>query len=323
MTVRLNKPHSFPGMKELQAELNAIVLSLVPHCMDPSTESIPYMALGTDSAWTEVEYGYTVTSGDYVVEERPGRSEDEDSDAEDAGQAPEHSILRYAKSLKYILIYILNLAVRYRRLIFVQNQGFVQTEARLIPALPLPEPGGNVTEGAATVTHTKNQKKRMKKKIAEKKRLHARVDYVFDVDYFDAHHLAIIACLGSLPCTIPYRASEGSEAKVGADSLGILVGLGGGSLVMGLQHHYQFGNLLVCDLDDHMETLATKFFGFQKQRRTHVFAQEGVEFLGQIRHQADALSRDKIVGPTETTGDDTGMPCSLSYVPRTHNFVFG
>ena len=50
ITVRLNKPHSFPGMKELQAELNAIVLSLVPHCMDSSTESIPYMALGTDSA---------------------------------------------------------------------------------------------------------------------------------------------------------------------------------------------------------------------------------------------------------------------------------
>ena len=97
ITVRLNKPHSFPSMRELQAELNAIVLSLVPHCMDPSAESIPYMALGADSAWTEVEYGYTVTSGDYVVEERPGRSEEEeDSDAE---PAPEHSILRYAKVL--------------------------------------------------------------------------------------------------------------------------------------------------------------------------------------------------------------------------------
>ena len=93
ITVRLNKPHRFPGMKELQAELNAIVLSLVPNCMDPSTESIPYMALGTDSTWTEVEYGYTVTSGDYVVEERPGRSE-EDSDTENADQAPDHSILR-------------------------------------------------------------------------------------------------------------------------------------------------------------------------------------------------------------------------------------
>ena len=149
----------------------------------------------------------------------------------------------------------------------------------------------------------------MKKKIAEKKRMPAQGSYVFDADYLDAHHLAIIACLGTLPCAIPHRASEGSEAV--ADLLGILVGLGGGSLVMGLQHHYPSGSLLVCDLDDHMETLATKFFGFSKQRQTHVFAQEGVEFLGQIRHQADALSRDKIVGPTVNAGDDPGMSCPL------------
>ena len=177
-----------------------------------------------------------------------------------------------------------------------------------------------MTEGATTVALTKNQKKRMKKKSAEKKHLHARGDYVFDVSYLDAHHLAIIACLDTLPCAIPHRASDITEP--GVDSLGIFVGLGGGSLVMGLQHHYPSGSLLVCDLDDYMETLATKFFGFSKQRRTHVFAQEGVEFLGHIYQQAGVLSRDESEGPSAATGDDPGMKHPLRCAPLAYDFYF-
>ena len=89
----------------------------------------------------------------------------------------------------------------------------------------------------------------------------------------------------------------------------------------GLQHHYPSGSLLVCDLDDYMETLATKFFGFSKQRRTHVFAQEGVEFLSHIHQQAGVLSGDESEGPSAATGEDPGMSCPLSYLSVSISYI--
>jgi SAM-dependent methyltransferase len=98
LAVCCNRPHIYPEMKALQAELNPIVLSLKPRFMS-AEETIPYMAISAESDWEVIDSGKSEQSGDYIVEE----SCDEDNP---------NAVLR--------------------RLIFLQNQNFIQTEVRLV-----------------------------------------------------------------------------------------------------------------------------------------------------------------------------------------------
>ena len=71
LAVRCNKPHLFPAMPELQAELSPIALSLRPRDMNINTESIPYMAMNEESEWENIFEGETQLSGKYIIEEAP------------------------------------------------------------------------------------------------------------------------------------------------------------------------------------------------------------------------------------------------------------
>jgi hypothetical protein len=56
-------------MADLQKELSSVILTLIPKDLDLTKETIPYMTLGTDNDWTEIFYGASTVSGDYIIEE--------------------------------------------------------------------------------------------------------------------------------------------------------------------------------------------------------------------------------------------------------------
>ena len=104
LAVTCNQPHYFPPLTspELQNELTPIVLTLKPRLesKNKSDEKMNFIAIQSDNDWNTIKAGMTAMSGSYVVEESP----DDDIDG-----------------------------AMLRRLIFLQNQNFIQTEIRIVP----------------------------------------------------------------------------------------------------------------------------------------------------------------------------------------------
>jgi hypothetical protein len=111
-----------------------------------SEELIPYMALETDGNWETIEQGRAEISGEYIVEEEP----DEDR----PGGVT-------------------------RRLIFLQNQNFIQTEIKMMEK----KSGKNIKAKKGA----KDKKK--DKKIKNDDEDNMDIDY----GYFDDHHRAVLS----------------------------------------------------------------------------------------------------------------------------------
>lgn len=138
----------------------------------------------------------------------------------------------------------------YRRLIFLRNQQFIQTEVRLTPA-----PGG------------KHKKK--KKKAEGNASTPADVDegrlLRFDHQYLDAHHCSILVCLSLL---------TGQSAPVG-----LLVGLGGGALAMAIRRYFNSSLLTVVELDPVLIDVAKGFFGYAPDANTTNVVGDGMQYM--------------------------------------------
>lgn len=265
ITARLNKPHTFGDMASIQSELSPLVLTLVPRCLNTQKESIPYMALGDDNDWTQIEYNFSPVSGDYFIEERECGNDDEEG-------APAGSLMR--------------------RLLFVQNQNFVQTECRLLQPT-----------GTASVL-SKGQKKRLKKKTkanttgtSTEHKVETSVNtivqattsdklvvkFIFDHTYLDSHHSAALTALSLVPnlLTTPSSASPSTISGGGDGRRGLLVGLGGGSMAMSLQKHLSDVSLVICELDGRMVDVATEFFGFVRSHHTSIVVGDGMQYINE------------------------------------------
>ena len=111
IAVRCNLPHVFPSdPAEIQRELNPHMVPLFPTCKTEG-EQVPYMAVGNDDSWQRIASGKTEMSGEYIVE------------AADVGEEEEEEERIDRKVEK-----------KMRRLRFLQNQQFVQTEVQLTAA---------------------------------------------------------------------------------------------------------------------------------------------------------------------------------------------
>lgn len=262
LAVRCNRPHVFPAMAELQSELSPIALYLTPADCGPADEDlIPFLAVQHDSEWEIVAQGELEVAGPFVVEER-GAENDEDAD-------------------KFV----------WRRLLFLQNQHFVQTEARLLN--PAHASKHKQSKGGGK-GKSKGKGKGKNKSSKEKDRGDQGAGEetssdlcLFDHSYLDDHHKAMLA---ALLCDNTDIVSAGSQARGSCDASmeedcggarALLVGLGGGALAMALQRFLPSLHLEVLDLVPGLDALAAQHFGFVAGPRCRTIVQDGVQFIMQ------------------------------------------
>ena len=90
----------------------------------------------------------------------------------------------------------------------------------------------------------------------------------------------------------------------------LLIGLGGGSMVRFLNHHFPEMRLDVVELDPAVVSVARDFFGTTEGPRTHIFVADGREYLERAKARYDVILIDAHLHPGERT-DATGHPLSL------------
>lgn len=63
IAVSCNRPHIFPEMAQLQKELSPIIMSICSKLKRNVDESIPFLAIGGEVEWDEIERGVSIESG--------------------------------------------------------------------------------------------------------------------------------------------------------------------------------------------------------------------------------------------------------------------
>lgn len=223
IVVIVQRGHEYGDMDSIQDELNEHMLELAPASYKPGTK-IPFLSLGEDLSKVEVlEEGTSDLTGDYVIEDLEGTDGN-----------------------------------FYRRLIFLNNQNLIQSEARLL------EP--------------ESKKKRGKKYVRNK--------MIVDKSYLACkHHLSIVAGLVLLNdcCKL-----LDTGFKI------LLVGLGGGSLATFIHKHFPKVSLDVVDIDVNMVKVASKWFSFEEDDRMKAHVAEGISFIRE-RAENDAANKYHVI----------------------------
>jgi len=90
----------------------------------------------------------------------------------------------------------------------------------------------------------------------------------------------------------------------------LLVGLGGGSMVRFINHHFPGLRLDVVELDPAIVAVARDFFGTTETARTRILVADGREYLERATQRYDLILIDAHLHPGERT-DASGHPLSL------------
>ncbi|XP_009896549.2 eEF1A lysine and N-terminal methyltransferase [Dryobates pubescens] len=245
VTVALHREQHYEGMAGIQAELSAKVMELAPPGL-PAQQQVPFLSVGGDIGVRAVRHrGSSPLSGDYVVEDVRGDG-----------------------------------SCHFRRLIFLRSRNVVQSEARLLPSLPL-----------------QGQKKRRKDK---KKPSPAEPPAAVDKSYLCCeHHKAMVAglCLLGGPDPLP-----GTPLAV------LVVGLGGGSLPLFIHDYFSQAHVAVVEIDPSMLEVATGWFGFSPGDRLQVHVSDGLDYVAKLAAEAPA-QYDAIMFDVDSKDLTVGMSC--------------
>ena len=188
-----------------------------------------------------------------------------------------------------------------RRLIFLQNQNFIQTEVRLRPPPPPSKAGGGSGKAGSKGGGGKGKVKKSDKGKAvmaaasSSSSLGAEWPLEFDYSFLDPHYCAALAGLSVCPSLLVAGASRAAVAASHSDATtrcGMVVGLGGGAMPMFLQRYLPGLRLWFVDIDAEIEALATAYFGFQRGGRTVVVVSEGMAMINRLRCRLDAGCSD-------------------------------
>ena len=182
-----------------------------------------------------------------------------------------------------------------RRLIFLQNQNFIQTEIKMIEK--------KVNKNKSNSGKSKEKKGKAKKENGngndnEKGKDNDNDRMEFDYSYLDDHHKAVLASLvltpniiesGSKIQQIHVHAPSSSSTSTSSTSyvtasstsatistsgsvslpllphipIGLIIGLGGGAMPMCMQRYLPGMRLYTCEMDGDMHDIAVKFFAFK------------------------------------------------------------
>jgi spermidine synthase len=280
IAVSCNRPYPYPAMKDLQDELSPVILSLKFSSMEEK-ETIPYMAVNEDNSWEVIAQGESKLSGIYIIEEKAAVEEEEGEEAENNNKKP-NSI--------------------YRRLIFLQNQQFIQTEVRLILESYQKEKqqleqassskkksnsgkdkkkgnkskGGNKSEKKSNNNNTSAEEEGEMDVVVEDR-------YVYDYTYLDDHHKGFLVscCLNGAVMDFVTKKTTSSPSAPSC----LVIGLGGGSLPMTLQKYYPFLEMTALEIDGSVSEIAGNYFDFHfTNPNSQVVVEDGIKFVNQ-KHQ--------------------------------------
>jgi hypothetical protein len=247
------------------------------------------MAVSSDlgQAGTVLEAGTLACSGPYVIEQV-------ELDADEGGGT-------------------------FRRLVFIQSQGVIQTEVKLVAAAAA---GGSEAARKQTKRKGKGKRKGSKKTTSTSSaNTAASVDddeqgdaptLCEDFSYlcFDYHKCMIAgAALGGLLHTSSASSNSSKKATATAAAgvpTALLIGLGGGALPMALRRFYPKLAVAVCELDPQMLDLATRWFGFREGPALRVAVGDGLMYARQCLEQLQTATTATSTAATATAATANG-----------------
>ncbi|XP_035639406.1 eEF1A lysine and N-terminal methyltransferase-like isoform X2 [Oncorhynchus keta] len=256
VVVAMHREQEYTDMQAVQSELSPMVMELAPPGM-PANQKVPFLSVGGELGWREVvSHGTSDLSGQYSVEDVRGED----------GQL-------------------------YRRLVFLGNDGLVQSESRL-------------TNPAAAASSQKNKKSRRKAKPSAPPPMTTPSQTpggALEVDkgyLCCTHHRVMVAGLAML----------GVGTDHNKDVSVLLVGLGGGGLPQFLRDFVPGARVEVVELDPAVLEVAQGWFGFTPDDRLTVTLGDGLEHINNIEreggHQYDVIMFD-----VDSKDPSLGMSC--------------
>lgn len=262
IAVSCNRPYPYPEMATLQDELSPLILSMRLSKMTED-EVIPYMAVNQDNSWEVIAQGESKLSGIYIVEEQSDEN-DEDEDNKN------------------------NRTGVYRRLIFLQNQQFVQTEVHLISPKPITP---------AVTSNKKNGKSKAKASTTETivATSTSPSALVFDYSYLDDHHKGFLLslCLSNSLINSVTRPLASVVDRRNHDGTCLVIGLGGGSLPMIFQKYYPSLSMTIVEIDEVVYDVAKEYFSLSLNPALHtVVIEEGVSFIQRVSTTSTSAVED-------------------------------
>ncbi|XP_010870295.2 eEF1A lysine and N-terminal methyltransferase [Esox lucius] len=255
IVVAMHRDQEYTDMQAVQSELSQMVMELSPPGM-PANQQIPFLSVGGELGWREVvSRGTSDLSGQYSVEDVRGED----------GQL-------------------------YRRLVFLGNEGLVQSESRLTnPAVP-----------ASSSQRKKKSRRKAKPSVSPPSQTPGCVLTVDKGFLCCAHHRVMVAGLAML--------GVGSDYNKGIPVSVLLVGLGGGGLPQFLRDFVPGARVEVVELDPAVLKVAQGWFGFTPDDRLIVTLGDGLEHIKNLEreggHQYDVIMFD-----VDSKDPSLGMSC--------------
>ncbi|MBN3314952.1 MET13 protein, partial [Atractosteus spatula] len=255
VVVAMHRDQHYQDMQAVQSELSPMVMELAPPGM-PTNQQVPFLSVGGDVGWREVVHrGVSSFSGEFAVEDVRGED----------GQL-------------------------YRRLIFLDSAGVVQSESRL---------------GQPSASTRKRNKKKKSGRPAPTSPAApppaggaaARVDSSF---LCCAHHRVMVAGLAVL--------QQGNTHWTDSPVSVLIVGLGGGGLPQFLRDWVPKAKVQVVELDPAVLDVARDWFGFMPDDRLGVTLGDGLEHISALDKQG-GQSYDVIMFDVDSKDPTLGMSC--------------
>jgi len=142
----------------------------------------------------------------------------------------------------------------FRRLIFLQNQNIVQTEARLVYRKAK---GGGGSKSSGKVKNKSASVKKTDSKSAVDDSAEQPIDeFEFDLSYLDDHHRGFLASLSLAPSVLLERLKAGAIHA-------LVVGFAGAALSMCLQRYLPLARITFVDLDGMAQERIARYFFMQ------------------------------------------------------------
>ncbi|KAL1022484.1 hypothetical protein UPYG_G00028340 [Umbra pygmaea] len=258
IVVAMHRDQEYTDMQAVQSELSSMVMELAPPGM-PANQQIPFLSVGGELGWREVvTRGTSELSGQYSVEDVRG----EDGHL-------------------------------YRRLVFLGNEGVVQSESRL-------------TDPSATVSSSQKKKKSRRKAKPSASPPNSTSSLIpggahaVDKGFLCcAHHRVMVAGLALL--------GVGSEHLKDDPVTVLLVGLGGGGLPQFLRDFVPGARVEVVELDPAVLEVAQGWFGFTPDDRLTVTLGDGLERINDLERGGNQY--DVIMFDVDSKDASLGMSC--------------
>ncbi|KAK4317286.1 hypothetical protein Pmani_011625 [Petrolisthes manimaculis] len=288
IVVHLQRDQTYPSLAGVQDELSARVMELAPTGL-PSNTKVPFLSVGAELGEVhEIWRGESELSGGYVVEE-----------VEAPGAPP------------------------LRRLVFLNNQNVIQSEARLVEAKEKKKRKKGGKEGREIEDGRRGRGKESSETEDGRRGKGKGRDgegsreggvaggdsggsdggtRPVDFSHLSCqHHLAMVGGMALAPPAPSQPQTNTPTPHV------LLLGLGGGLLATYIHKYFPKTKMIGVDLDPAMAQVAQQFFGLVPDHRLRVEICDGLDFIKKAADQGTKF--DFIMFDVDSKDGSLGLSC--------------